>query len=65
MRLDVFYLPHPGQHRSGTISGIADKVLWLEVALSTRSIMVLALNLGRLMSSGWFYIHDDAGFGID
>jgi hypothetical protein len=54
MRLDVFFLHHPGQHRRGTVSGIADEALRFDVELlfDTLDHGIGALNLGRSMSGG-------------
>ncbi|MNX53025.1 hypothetical protein D3C86_837160 [compost metagenome] len=67
MRLDVFFLHHPGQHRRGTVSGVANQVFRLDVELCFNAINhnLGALDLGCAMNWCGFHIHDDAVFGID
>ncbi|MNG09713.1 hypothetical protein D3C84_931430 [compost metagenome] len=67
MRLDVFFLHHPGQHRRGTVSGVANQAFRLDVELRFDPIDhgLGALDLGRAMSRCGFHIHDDAVLGID
>jgi len=67
MRLDVFLLHHPGQHRSGTVSGIANEALRLDVELRFDPFdhRLGALDFCGSMSRCGLHIHDDAVFGID
>ncbi|MNR11499.1 hypothetical protein D3C85_1580790 [compost metagenome] len=67
MRLDVFFLHHPGQHRRGAVSGVANEALWLDVELRFDPIdhRLGALDFCGSMSRCGFHIHDHAVLGID
>ncbi|MCY1433477.1 hypothetical protein D9M71_495060 [compost metagenome] len=67
MRLDVLFLYHPGQHRRGSVSGVANKAFRLDVELRLDPLHhdLGALDFGRAMSRCGFHIHDDTVLGID
>ncbi|MNV76755.1 hypothetical protein D3C71_1701290 [compost metagenome] len=67
MRLDVFFLHHPGQHRRCTVSGIANEALRLDVELRFDPLNhgLGALDLSRSMRRCGFHIHDHAVLCID
>jgi len=67
MWLDVLFLHHPGQHRRGTVSGVANEALRLDVELRFDPInhRLGALDFCGSMSRCGFYIHDHAVLGID
>jgi hypothetical protein len=53
MRVDVFFLHHPGQHRHGTSKGIADEPVRFNVELHSSAIdhYLDVLDLGEAISS--------------
>lgn len=67
MRLNVLFPYHPGQHRRGSVSGVANEAFRLDVELSLDTVDhgLGALDLGRAMGRCGFHIHDDTMLGID
>ncbi|MCY1179707.1 hypothetical protein D9M73_201190 [compost metagenome] len=67
MWLDALFLHHPGQHRRGTVSGVANEAFRLDVELRFDPIdhRLGALVFCGSMSRCGFHIHDHAVLGID
>lgn len=67
MRLDVFFVHHPGQHRTRSVSGIADEPIGLDVKLFLDPLDhgIGALEVGGSMRRGRLPIHDHAMLDIN
>ncbi len=67
MRLDVLFFDHPGQHRGGAISGIADKAFRGEIELrfDTLDHRPGRIDFGGTVRRGRFHIHDHTVLSVD
>lgn len=67
MRFDVLFFDHPGQHRGGAISGIADKAFRceIELRLDTLDHRPSRIDFGGTVRRGSFHVHDHTVLSVD